>query len=142
MRSTDSTDYIDGIEWEGANLNLLHMEEGRIIKSGNNFIYEYFLKDHLGNNRSGFKPPSSGAAPTTASFRSDYYPFGLQYQQNIVVESPENKYFYNGKELQKGTGMLDYGARQYDPVKVGMWWIRWRRSFKGYLLIIILITTL
>ena len=92
------------------------MEEGRITKSGTTYTYEYLLKDHLGNNRSGFKPPSSGAAPTTASFRSDYYPFCLQYQQNIVVGSPENKYLYNSKEPQKGTGMLDYGARFYDPV--------------------------
>jgi len=86
-RATVSTDYIDGIEWEGANLNLLPMEEERIVRSGIVNTYEYFLKDHLGNNRSGFKV----ATPGTASFRSDYYPFGLQYQQNIVVGSPENK---------------------------------------------------
>src|SRR5690606_16136456 len=67
LRSTQSgtvTDYIDGIEWEGTALNLLHMEEGRITKSGATYTYEYFLKDHLGNNRSGFKPTSSGTAPS------------------------------------------------------------------------------
>jgi len=101
---------------EGASLNLLHMEEGRIVRSGTANTYEYFLRDHLGNNRWGFKV----ATPGTASFRSDYYPFGLQYQQNINVGSPENEYLYNGKELQKGTGMLDYGARQYDPL-IGRW---------------------
>jgi len=101
VRSNDSTDYIDGIEWEGTALNLLHMEEGRIIKSGNNYVYEYFLKDQLGNNRSGFKPPSSGAAPTTASFRSDYYPFGLQYQQNIVVGSPEINIFIMARNSRR-----------------------------------------
>src|SRR5690606_6326996 len=86
LRSTQpnlTTDYIDGIEWEDNTLNLLHMEEGRITKSGPTYTYEYLLKDHLGNNRSGFK----AATPGTASFRSDYYPFGLQYQQNIVVGS-------------------------------------------------------
>jgi len=94
----------------------LHIEEGRIVRSGTANTYEYLLKDHPGNNRSGFKVTTAGRA----SFRSDYYPFGLQNQQNIVVGSPENKYLYNGKELQKGTGMLDYGARQYDPV-IGRW---------------------
>lgn len=119
LRSTQGTivtDYIDGIEWQDGVLNLVHMEEGRIVKSGTTYTYEYFLQDHLGNNRSGFKQ----ASPSTASFRSDYYPYGLQYQQNIIVGSPKNKYLYNGKELQDGTRMLDYGARLYDPT-IGRW---------------------
>src|SRR5690606_19050521 len=37
-------------------------------QEGATYTYEYFLKDHLGNNRSGFKPTSSGTAPSTPSF--------------------------------------------------------------------------
>jgi RHS repeat-associated protein len=57
---------------------------------------------------------------------SDYYPFGLsfnQYQADRLKETspgnytPElrNRYLYNGKELQEETGWLDYGARMYMP---------------------------
>jgi len=105
---TAATDYIDGIEWEGSTLNMIHMEEGRILPSG---VYEYMLRDHLGNTRTGF----SSDALTSVKFRADYYPFGHVYNQGGVT-SPKNRYLYNGKELQDGTEYYDYGARFYDPV--------------------------
>ncbi|MGK6353528.1 DUF6443 domain-containing protein [Parapedobacter sp. DT-150] len=111
---TITTDYIDGIEWEGTSLNQIHMEEGRILPSG---VYDYVLRDHLGNSRSGF----SGNSPATANLRLDYHPFGLKHPTgNIEPSSPKNRYLYNGKELQDGSGYYDYGARFYDPV-IGRW---------------------
>ncbi|MFC3197287.1 polymorphic toxin type 10 domain-containing protein [Parapedobacter deserti] len=103
-----TTDYIDGIEWEGSALNAIHMEEGRILPSG---IYDYVLRDHLGNTRSGFSSNATG----TAKFVGDYRPFGTVYNQGSIP-SPKNRYLYNGKELQDGSGYYDYGARFYDPV--------------------------
>ncbi|MFC3197068.1 DUF6443 domain-containing protein, partial [Parapedobacter deserti] len=107
-----TTDYIDGIEWEGSALNVIHMEEGRILPSG---IYDYVLRDHLGNTRSGFSSNATGMA----KFVADYRPFGTVYNQGSIP-SPKNRYLYNGKELQDGSGYYDYGARFYDPV-IGRW---------------------
>ncbi len=48
---------------------------------------------------------------------NDYYAFGFQSVSNSRENSIEQKYLYNGKELQDelNLGWLDYGARQYDP---------------------------
>jgi len=111
--------YMDGIEYANGTLELIHMEEGRLVRSGSgSYSYEYILKDHLGNARAGFRGMNGVA--TTANFGTDYYPFGLQYQSKIGQPSPKNNYLYNGKELQDRLKQYDYGARFYDPV-IGRW---------------------
>ena len=90
--------------------------EGRVVKdSGNSqWAYEYFLKDHLGNTRVVFDTDTVRAV---AVQYTDYYPFGLKMENNYTIGS-DNKYLYNGKELQDEGGLdcYDYGARFYDPV--------------------------
>jgi len=112
-------DYVKGTEWEGGVLDQILMEEGRIVKDGSGFSYEYVLGDHLGNSRSGFRVNGSGAAEV--NLRRDYYPFGMEHAGSpSLTPSPKNNYLYNGKELQEGLGQYDYGARFYDPV-IGRW---------------------
>ena len=49
---------------------------------------------------------------------NDYYPFGLLAKTSTSLGGMLQNYKYNGKELQKDLAfnVLDYGARQYDPV--------------------------
>jgi RHS repeat-associated protein len=55
----------------------------------------------------------------------NYYPFGLEIDRNSPIQPQNvrngaNRYLYNGKELQIGTGYVDYGARMYMP-EIGRW---------------------
>ena len=62
-------DYIDGIEYAGGTLELIRMEEGRILKGSNgSYLYEYALKDHLGNTRVTFE----GSSPNVPLLSMDY----------------------------------------------------------------------
>jgi len=108
---TIATDYIGGIQYENGAIVFIQTEEGRALKSGSNYIYEYSLADHLGNTRLSFDQNSA----TVIKQQDDYYPFGMEISRGSTV-SPKNNYLYNKKELQDETGLYDYGARFYDPV--------------------------
>ena len=121
------THYIGNIVYEGGTLSYILTDEGRLVPTGTGsdrkFLYEYNLKDHLGNNRVTFMGSDLGGAVDVVQ-TTNYYPFGLTMNQTNGNTAPgyqKNKYLYNGKELQddnlNGTffGMLDYGFRFYDP---------------------------
>ncbi|WP_257667155.1 hypothetical protein [Parapedobacter tibetensis] len=61
---------MDGIEYVAGAIEFIHREEGRILKSGSTYAYEYYLRDHLGNSRVGF---TQGTNVTTPNFTADYY---------------------------------------------------------------------
>ncbi|NMN37566.1 DUF6443 domain-containing protein [Pedobacter sp. SG918] len=111
-----STKYLGGIQYNGNSIDFVTTEEGRALP-GTPYVYEYFLKDHLGNTRAIVKQDGSIAQV------QDYYPFGLDMNPgNQFTGSPANNYKYNGKEKQNELGLeqIDYGARFYDPV-IGRW---------------------
>lgn len=91
--------------------------EGKIDKLTSSVEYHYNLKDHLGNSRVVFNGNGNVLQ------ESDYYPFGMLFSNNL---GGENKYLYNGKELQDeqlggiNLDWYDYGARFYDPA-LGRW---------------------
>lgn len=110
------TQYIDGIQYKDGTIEFIQTEEGRILPNGSSFIYEYFLKDHLGNTRAVVD--NNGSVKQI----QDYYPFGLEMNQGNALNTASNLYKYNGKEKQVELGLdqIDYGARFYDA-EIGRW---------------------
>ncbi|MDX2062249.1 MAG: DUF6443 domain-containing protein [Bacteroidia bacterium] len=125
-----TVDYIGSFQYEDGTLDFFFTAEGRCLKSGSTYTYEYYLKDHLGNTRAVFDVPS-GTTPRLLQ-STHYYPFGLEINALGYNASPGgdlNQYKYNGKELQADgsyggysftLGMYDYGARMYDAT-LGRW---------------------
>ena len=73
-------------------LSLAQHSEGVVLASG---IYNYYLKDHLGNVRVVFHKAANGTLVVDQA--TDYYPFGKSFDN---VNPNINRYLYNGKELQ------------------------------------------
>jgi RHS repeat-associated protein len=113
--TTVNTYYVSGIQYTGNTVDFIQTEDGRILTPATTQNYEYTLKDHLGNTRVTFASSSGG---NTATQTDDYMPFGMDLAG--TVNSPKNKYLYNGKEWQDRLGQYDYGTRFYDPV-IGRW---------------------
>lgn len=114
--SDGSWDYINGIVYQNGAISFIQNDEGRASLQGSAYHYEYNLKDHLGNVRYSFdKDPTSGAARRIQE--DEYYSFGLRKTPVIYDFSNNNRYLYNGKEIQTDlTSQYDFGTRFYDPV--------------------------
>lgn len=84
--------------------------------------YSYYIADHLGNNRVLFADLEGDGVVEEADIISEhhYYPFGMEIQGEWSLSIGDDRYRYNGKELNEELGLYDYGARWYDPA-IGRW---------------------
>lgn len=113
--------YYGDKEYTGNVLEAFYHAEGRVVKKGTVWRHEYYLKDHLGNSRVGFCDLDGNRVinPATEIVQiNHYYPFGLDMKGNWNGPGGNNKYRYNGKELNTELNWYDYGARWYDPAMV------------------------
>ena len=84
--------------------------------NGGAYSYEYHLKDHLGNTRVAYSDANSDGFIDEDEILqvTDYYLFGMRHEIEGYPNHANQKYLYNGKELQEETGWYDYGAQMYD----------------------------
>ena len=87
------TDYAGGIEYKDQALESVHHSEGRVtpsIESPGQMVFEYSIKDHLGNNRIMFSDLDKNGMLTIGGEDSEilqeehYYPFGMAMEGNWV----------------------------------------------------------
>jgi len=113
------TDYSGIFLYQDNQLITIFTPAGRLVPDNALWQYEYNLTDHLGNVRAVFAIDPNGEAELKQT--TDYYPFGMVMNQSPHTgSSPQNKFLYNGKELQDDViagqklDWYDYGARMYD----------------------------
>jgi len=111
-----SKEYYGQIETADASSVVFH-SEGQVRETDTGLQWEYNIKDHLGNNKLVYTD-SDFDGELEIIQNNYYYPFGMEMSGEWDNRnSSDNKYFYNGKELQMelGLGLYDYGARFYNP---------------------------
>ena len=95
-----------------------HTEGAAVRNATAGYDYEYVLRDHLGNARVTFSDGDYNGIVTAADIKqtNHYYPFGLNMEGPWNGAKGDNKYQYNGKELNDdfGLGWNDYGFRMYN----------------------------
>ncbi len=121
-----------GLEYLDGRLESIAAPDGRLVAEYDEttglilqgYRPEYWRKDHLGNTRLTFSDFDNNGVITfrpgqtmEITQEQHYYPFGMgQTGDWYGTVDPENRYRYNGKELNEELGLdwYDYGARWYD----------------------------
>ena len=117
--TTNTKDYIGGIEYNNNTIEAVYTDEGRAMPNGSTYRYEYTIKDHLGNSRVMFSDiDNDGQVDENEIIQEEhYYPFGMRHEgYGRTITHGENDYQYNGKELNTDFGLdwYSYGFRKYD----------------------------
>ena len=96
------------------------------------YAFVFVSNEHFKNVDVYFDDVTVSHTPSQIVSTSDYFPFGLSYNSMERTGSLEQKYLYNGKELQDEMALnwYDYGARMYMP-EIGRWGVTDPMSEKG-----------
>jgi RHS repeat-associated protein len=110
-------DYEEDEIYENGNLYQTDNDEGRLV----NDVYEYDIKDHLGNTRVSFKDNNGNAQITQVNHVGAW---GEPLESLNYVNTPKVNNFTLStyeKENDFGISVFDAHARIYDPTTPRMW---------------------
>jgi RHS repeat-associated protein len=105
---TVRTDYVGDLIYKNGVLETVFHDEGRIRFLNGTPKYQYFIQDHLGNNRVIFEKLNDSLF---VAQRVDYYPFGSPFSDSLSFI-----FTYQGKEYINflGYDSYDFHARGLD----------------------------
>ena len=89
---------------------ILNTEEACVRKSDGSFVYEYDMKDHLGNTRVTFSDVNNDWTidpNTEVSQINHYYPYGMNMIGNWTGQNGQNKYPAGVGVLSRRPPLLD-----------------------------------
>jgi len=120
---THTFDYCSNLVYEDGELSFLLTPAGRAIltEQEHEYVYEYFLRDHLGNIRVVFGDPDRNHEAEVIQ-ENHYYPFGMTMGGLNFAAGLENRYLYQGKETTGDFSLWwsDFHARRFDS-QLGRW---------------------
>jgi RHS repeat-associated protein len=83
LSKTTITTYINGFEYQNDTLQFFSHEEGRIRKKDSIFVFDYFVKDHLGNVRMMLTDQQQTDAYPAATMETAAYANEMAYYSHI-----------------------------------------------------------
>ena len=91
---TTTTDYVGGYVYTNNALSFFSSPEGRVVKNGSNYEYQYAITDHQGNTRVLFTSVAATPLATIANFDSDANDQQSQFmnvnQSNVIASTAGN----------------------------------------------------
>ncbi len=124
--NTLQKDYIGTVEYTDGQLDGVYHQDGRIrFDTNGEIIFDYMLKDYLGNTRVTFSDQNSDKVISRSDMLEEhhYYPFGMNMKGEWVAQQqPQIPYTYNGIEKCEDIGLNWNTAlhRGLDPC-LGRW---------------------
>jgi len=87
---TTTTDYVGGFVYTNNSLSFFSSPEGRVVKNGSNYEYQYSIADHQGNTRVLFTSAAPSAQVSTANMESTTNTAFLNYNNRLGFELFDN----------------------------------------------------
>lgn len=119
--TSETWDFVSNIIHKNGVLYQMATPEGRATYANNNWNYEFFYQDHLGNTRVSF---SADGQNLIVNDISDFDPTGIQLKGIGIENATENRFKWQNKEslaLFGLSGINDVDARYADKT-INRWW--------------------